>query len=176
MGARHGGGRAFNQPGVFTTLQGFEWTSVPGGNNLHRTVIFRDSADRVNRVIPFSAFDSQDPADLWKFMGGYERLTGGEVLAIPHNGNISNGLMYTAETYDKKPMDRAYAEARISHEPLMEVTQVKGNGETHPFLSPTDEFANYEQWDFGNVGDPPVPKREEHAPVRVRSAPRSNWD
>ena len=150
----------FNQPGVFTALQGYEWTSAPGGNNLHRTVIFRDGAERVNRIIPFSAFDSEDPADLWKFMGGYERLTGGEVLAIPHNGNISNGHMYTVETYDKKPMDRAYAEERIRREPLMEVTQVKGNGETHPFLSPTDEFANYELWDFGNAANPPVPKEK----------------
>ena len=154
---------------MFTTLHGFEWTSVPGGNNLHRTVIFRDNADRVNQIIPFSAFDSQDPADLWKFMDGYERLTGGQVLAIPHNGNLSNGLMYTVETYDKKPMDAAYAEERISHEPLMEVTQVKGDGETHPFLSPNDEFADYRTlWDFGNLGNPRDAEGEEHAPVRVR--------
>ena len=72
-------------------------------------------------------------------MDRIEKLTGGQVLAIPHNGNLSNGLMYTAETYDHKPMDAAYAEARISHEPVMEVTQVKGDGETHPFLSPNDE-------------------------------------
>ena len=100
----------FNQPGVFTTLHGFEWTSAPEGNNLHRTVIFRDNVDRVKQIVPFSAFDSQDPADLWKFMDRYEKLTGGKVLAIPHNGNLSNGLMYTAETYDHHPMDRAYAE------------------------------------------------------------------
>ena len=133
---------------------------MPGGNNLHRTVIFRDNVDRVKQIVPFSAFDSQDPADLWKYMDGYEKQTGGQVLAIPHNGNLSNGLMFTAETFDQKPMDRAYAEARIGHEPLMEVTQVKGDSETHPFLSPNDEFANFERWDFGNLGDPVTPKEK----------------
>ncbi len=143
----------FNKPGVFTTLHGFEWTSAPGGNNLHRTVIFRDNADRVNQVVPFSTFDSQDPADLWKYMDGYAHKTGGQVLAIPHNGNLSNGAMYSAETFDGKPMDRAYAEARASHEPLFEATQIKGDSETQPFLSPNDEFANFERWDldFGKM-------------------------
>ena len=149
----------YNQPGVFTTLHGFEWTSVPEGNNLHRTLIFRDNVDRVKQIVPFSAFDSQDPADLWKYMDRYEKLTGGQVLAIPHNPNLSNGLMFTAETFDHHPMDRAYAESRIAHEPLMEVTQVKGDSETHPFLSPNDEFANFERfWDFGNLGSPTTPK------------------
>ena len=138
----------FNQPGVFTTLQGFEWTSAPGGHNLHRTVIFRDNADRVNQVLPFSAFDSPDPAELWKYMDRYAARTGGQVLAIPHNGNLSIGSMYTVETFGGKPMDRAYAQARIDHEPLMEITQIKGDSETSPFLSPNDEFADFERWDF----------------------------
>ena len=145
----------WNQPGVFTTLHGFEWTSAPGGKNLHRTVIFRDNLDRVSQVVPYSLFDSQDPADLWKYMDAYATKTGGSVLAIPHNPNLSAGIMFTAETFEGKPMDRAYAEARISHEPLMEVTQVKGDSETHPFLSPTDEFADFERWwavDFGAHG------------------------
>jgi hypothetical protein len=143
----------WNQPGVFTALHGFEWTSAPGGKNLHRTVIFRDNADRVKQVAPFSAFDSPDPAELWKYMDGYVSKTGGQVLAIPHNGNLSAGIMFTAETFDGKPIDRAYAEARLSHEPLMEVTQIKGDGETHPFLSRTDEFADFERWDvdFGKM-------------------------
>ena len=138
----------WNQPGVFTTLHGFEWTSAPGGNNLHRTVIFRDGADRVNQVVPFSTFDSQDPAKLWNYMDAYSEKTGGQVLAIPHNGNLSNGLMYTAETYDGKPIDKAYADSRGRHEPLLEATQIKGDGETTPYLSPNDEFANFERWDF----------------------------
>ena len=136
----------WNEPGVFTTLHGFEWTCAPGGNNLHRTVVFRDGADRVNQVVPYSTFDSQDPADLWKYMDAYAKKTGGQVLAIPHNGNLSNGQMYSAETFDGKPMDRAYAEARASHEPLLEATQIKGDSETPPYLSPNDEFANFERW------------------------------
>ncbi len=137
----------YNEPGVFTALHGFEWTSAPGGNNLHRTVVFRDNADRASQVVPFSTFDSQDPADLWKYMDAYATKTGGKALAIPHNGNLSNGLMYSAETFDGKPMDLAYAETRASHEPLLEATQIKGDGETQPYLSPNDEFANFERWD-----------------------------
>jgi hypothetical protein len=141
----------WNQPGVFTTLHGFEWTSAPGGNNLHRTVVFRDGADRVNQVVPYSTFDSQDPAALWKYMDDYAKKTGGQVLAIPHNSNMSNGQMYNAETFDGKPMDRAYAETRANHEPLFEATQIKGDSETHPYLSPNDEFANFEKWWDVNV-------------------------
>jgi hypothetical protein len=159
----------WNQPGVFTTLHGFEWTSAPGGNNLHRTVVFRDGAERVNQVVPFSTFDSQDPADLWKYMDAYAAKTGGRVLAIPHNGNLSNGMMYSAETFDGKPMDRAYAEARAIHEPLFEATQIKGDGETNPHLSPTDEFADFERWDvdFGKT----APSQKSAQPANyVRSA------
>ncbi len=143
----------WNEPGVFTALHGFEWTSAPGANNLHRTVIFRDNADRVNQILPFSTFDSPDPLELWKFMDGYEKKTGGQVLAIPHNGNLSNGAMYSASTFDGKPMDLAYAEMRAAHEPLFEATQIKGDGETTPYLSPTNEFANFERWDvsFGSM-------------------------
>jgi hypothetical protein len=109
----------------------------------------------VNQVVPFSAFDSSDPAELWKYMDAYATKTGGQVLAIPHNGNLSNGMMYSAETFDGKPMDRAYAEARASHEPLLEATQIKGDSETQPLLSTTDEFATFERWDF-NFGGTPV--------------------
>jgi hypothetical protein len=100
----------------------------------------------VKQVLPFSAFDSPDPAELWKYMDRYAEKMGGRVLAIPHNGNLSMGAMYSSETFDGKPIDRAYAEERISHEPLMEVTQIKGDSETHPYLSPTDEFADFERW------------------------------
>ena len=113
----------WNEPGVFTTLFGFEWTSALGGKNLHRTVIFRDNLDRVSKTVPYSLFDSEDPADLWKYMDAYATKTGGSVLAIPHNPNLSAGLMFTAETFEGQPMDRAYAELRIRHEPLMEVTR-----------------------------------------------------
>lgn len=113
-------------------------------------MIFRDGADRVNQVLPFSAFDSSDPAELWKYMDVYAKKTGGQVLTIPHNGNLSNGQMCSAETFGGKPGNRAFAEARASHEPLFEATQIKGDSETHPCLSSNDEFASFEGWDINS--------------------------
>ena len=150
----------FNQPGTFTALNGYEWTSAPGGNNLHRVVIFRDGPNRVKQILPFSAFDSIHPEDLWDALAAYESTTGGQVLAIPHNGNISNGVMFAESMSNGKPINRAYAEVRSRWEPLLEVTQMKGDGEAHPFLSTEDEFADYETWDFGNAGSPITPKQD----------------
>lgn len=141
----------YYQPGVFTTLHGFEWTSMPNGNNMHRVVIFRDGADRVGQVLPFSQYDSHDVEDLWKFLDGYENKTGGQVLAIAHNGNLSNGMMFDTRTYTGKALTRAYAETRMRFEPLYEVTQQKGDGEAHPLLSPDDAFADFETIDAGNI-------------------------
>lgn len=141
----------YNEPGKFTAFQGYEWTSHPGGNNLHRVVIFRDAGDKVKQVFPFSAFDSENPEELWKWMQSYEEKTGGTILAIPHNGNLSSGTMFDVETFNGKPLTKAYANTRMRWEPLAEVTQIKGDGETHPFLSPNDEFADYETWDKGNL-------------------------
>jgi hypothetical protein len=144
----------FNEPGVFSVVNGYEYTSTPDGNNLHRVVVFRDGPDRVKQVLPFGAFNSTDPEDLWAFMANYEKATGGSVLAIPHNGNLSNGVMFT-ETVNGQPVTRDYAERRARWEPLAEVTQMKGDGEAHPFLSPNDEFANFENWDAGNANGIP---------------------
>ena len=146
-------GDKYNEPGRFTAFLGYEWTSGPdGGNNLHRVVVYRDDGKRALQSLPFSLYDSQDPEDLWKWMEGYEKKTGGKVLAIPHNGNLSNGLMFAAETLTtKKPLDRDYAERRARWEPLVEVTQAKGTGETHPFLSRNDEFANFDLLDKSNL-------------------------
>ena len=141
----------YNEPGRFTAMIGFEWTSTPEGDNLHRVVVMRDGADKAGQVMPFSLFDSQDPEDLWKYLANYEEKTGGQAIAIPHNGNLSNGLMFSDKKYSGSPIDLAYAEARIRWEPLMEVSQIKGDGETHPFLSTEDEFANYESWDTANI-------------------------
>ncbi len=144
----------YNEPGTFTAFNGYEWSSTAGGNNLHRVVVFADGSDRVKQVLPFSAFDSPDPEGLWAFMAGYEEKTGGRVLAIPHNPNLSNGVMF-AETVNGQPMTRDYAERRARWEPLMEITQMKGDSEAHPMLSPEDEFANFETWDASNInGDP----------------------
>ncbi len=140
----------FNEPGTFTAFNGYEYSSIAGGANLHRVVIFRDGPDRVKQVIPFGAFDSPDPEDLWAYMAGYEEKTGGRILAIPHNPNLSNGVMF-AEVVNGKAMTRDYAERRARWEPLMEVTQAKGDSEAHPFLSPEDEFADFETWDQGDT-------------------------
>ncbi len=141
----------YNEPGRFTALIGFEWSSIPKGGNLHRVVIFRDGADRANQVLPFTFYENPDPEYLWKYMAGYEEKTSGQILAIAHNGNWSNGLMFKLETLDGRPFDRAYAEARMRWEPIYEVTQMKGDGETHPFLSSKDEFADFEPWDKADV-------------------------
>jgi hypothetical protein len=142
---------SMNDPGLFTAFIGFEWTCQPGGNNMHRVVIFKDGAQRATNVVPFTLFDSEDPEDLWRYMAGYEAKTGGNILAIPHNGNLSNGAMFAVETFSGKKLSRSYAETRMKWEPLYEVTQIKGDGETHPFLSPNDEFADYGTWDKGNL-------------------------
>jgi hypothetical protein len=102
-----------NDPGNFTALIGYEWTSVPGGNNLHRNVIYRDGKDIARKILPFSAYDSEDAEDLWEWMADYEAKTGGKVLAIPHNGNLSNGLMFDDVTFTtKQPLTRDYAVRR----------------------------------------------------------------
>ena len=141
----------YNEPGKFTALIGFEWTSSAGGGNLHRNVVFRDGPQRTREVVPFSIYDSDDPEDLWDYMAGYEDKTGGRVLSIPHNGNLSNGIMFQTETLDGKRFDREYAERRMYFEPVYEVTQMKGDGEAHPLLSPDDEFADFETLDKGNL-------------------------
>jgi hypothetical protein len=145
----------YNEPGRFTALIGYEWTSNTGGNNLHRNVIFRDNGDKANLVEPFvtmAPVGSDNPRDLWKWMAAYESRTGGRVLAIPHNGNLSNGRMFPlVDSFSGKPLDHEYATERARWERLAEVTQTKGTGEAHPFLSPTDEFAGFELWDKANL-------------------------
>lgn len=141
----------YNDPGKFTAFIGYEWTSLIKGNNLHRVVVYRDNGDKAIHQLPFTNEDSSDPERLWDNLEGYEKNTGGQVLAIPHNGNLSNGMMFAETTVDGRSYDKAYVERRALWEPLVEVTQIKGDGETHPFLSPNDEFADYENWDKGNL-------------------------
>lgn len=151
----------YNEPGRFTAFIGYEWTSNTGGNNLHRNVIFRDGGDKAAEVVPYTTMaplGSDNPRDLWAWMQAYEDKTGGNVLAIAHNGNLSNGRMFPLiESFTGQPLDKEYVETRARREPLYEATQTKGDGETHPLLSPNDEFANFERWDFGNL-DASVPK------------------
>lgn len=141
----------YNKPGQFTALIGYEWTYFPKGDNLHRVVIYRDGAEKAAAMPPFSSLDGIKPEQLWAFMAEYENTTGGEILAIPHNGNVSNGRMFTLKDSDGNAFDKAYTQSRQRWEPLVEVTQIKGDGETHPFLSPDDEFADFENWDKGNL-------------------------
>lgn len=147
----------YNDPGNFTALIGFEWTSMPQANNLHRVVVYADNADKAGQMQPVSSNDGDNPEDLWSFMENYEQKTGGRMLAIPHNGNLSNGLMFQNVDSNGKAINSSYAARRMRWEPLVEVTQIKGDGETHPFLSPDDEFADFETWDGGNfaaIGEP----------------------
>lgn len=149
----------YNEPGVFSALIGFEWTSMINGDNLHRVVVYGDGSEKAKRMLPFSALDSPDPEDLWHFMEDYENLTGGQVIAIPHNGNVSNGKMFSDKRINGSDFDASYSAKRQRWEPLYEVTQVKGDAEAHPYLSPTDEYADFETWDQGNLRMEPKDKK-----------------
>jgi hypothetical protein len=145
----------YNEPGRFTAFIGFEWTSVPKGFNLHRNVILRDDSSRAGQVVPMTTMaplGSTDPLDLYKWLDDYEEKTGGRALAIAHNGNLSNGWMFPVDkTYAGGRVNKEYVTLRAKWEPLYEVTQIKGDGETHSVLSPDDEFADYGTWDVGNL-------------------------
>lgn len=165
---------AFNEPGRFTALIGYEWTSVIKGNNMHRVVIMRDNADRATQFAPFTMTPptgSPDPRDLWKYMDQYEKVTGGKMLAIPHNGNLSNGIMFPLEAqWNDRKLDQEYLTQRARFEPLYEVTQMKGDGEAHPFLSPDDEFADFETWDKSNLANTELKKNKMFAGEYAREA------
>ena len=166
-----------NDPGRFSAFIGYEWTSNAGGNNLHRNVIWRDNGVKAGLVEPFTTLPplgSPNPRDLWKWMAMVEEKTGAEILALAHNGNLSNGRMFPIiESFNGRRIDREYAENRVRWEPLYEATQIKGDGETHPFLSPNDEFANFERWDKGNLDLTEVKKPEMLEFEYTRSALRN---
>jgi len=141
----------YNDPGKFTAFIAYEWSSAPGGDNLHRVVIYRDDSDKASQTLPLTMSETKNPEDLWKSLQAYEDKTGGKVLAIAHNGNWSSGRMFEMTKFNGSSMDKSYAETRMRWEPVYETTQIKGDGEAHPFLSPDDEFADYETWDVGNL-------------------------
>ena len=155
----------YNDPGQFTAFIGYEWTSLVTGNNMHRVVIYRDDADKASQMVPYTTYPpygSPNPRDLWKWLESYEEKTGGDVLALAHNGNLANGIMFPVRAqYDGKRLDKEYVEQRIKWEPMYEATQIKGDGEAHPYLSPDDEFADYETWDIGNLDTNPTPKTDD---------------
>jgi hypothetical protein len=149
----------YNDPGRFSTFIAFEWTvNADGGDNLHRSVIFRDGKDRTSQILPLTTFETQDSKKLWEWLAAYEEKTGGRVLAIPHNGNMSNGRMFEEKQFDGSPMTKEWAEQRAKYERLFEVTRIKGQSESHPTLSPNDEFASWDLWDRGNLILKPKPK------------------
>ena len=135
----------YYRPGEFTTFPAFEWSANPNMRNLHRVVLFENSKNLPDLVL--SSADSTDPETLWAWMGE-QRENGATLLAIPHNGNASDGLMFSMQTVDGKPLSEAYIRTRAENEPLYEITQIKGTSETNPALSPNDEFAGFEQWDY----------------------------
>ena len=145
----------FNEPGRFTAFIGYEWTSLVKGGNMHRNVIFRDGADRARQVVPYTTIPpvgSPDPLDLYNYLEDYEAKTNGAAMAFAHNGNLSNGIMFPIDAqYSGRKLDKKYVEQRAKWERLYEITQIKGDGEAHPFLSPDDEFADYGTWDVGNL-------------------------
>lgn len=142
----------FYDPGTFTPIAGYEWTLMPGGNNLHRVVMFRDGFEKTSKVLPYPGIDGQVNG-LFDYMDNYEEATGGRVLAIPHNSNLSNGMMFELTAPDDGPMTAEFARKRAMREPVVEATQIKGDSESHPFLSPNDEFASFGDtgWDLGNL-------------------------
>ena len=152
----------YNEPGKFTTFIAYEWTvNAGGGDNLHRNIIYRDGGDRARQMVPLTTFETQDPEKLWEWMDRYETTTGGRLLAIPHNGNMSNGRMFEEQRFDGSPMTAEWARQREKYERLYEVTQIKGQSESHPDLSPNDEFAAWDLWDRGNLILNPKPNGKE---------------
>jgi len=135
-----------NEPGKFTTFPGYEWTSAPDDRNLHRVVVFKNAT--AIPELPFSTIDSNKPEELWAWMDK-QRANGATLFAIPHNGNASDGIMFPEnKSFGGSEMNTAYSDARMRNEPLYEMTQIKGNSETHPDLSPNDEFSAFEIWDY----------------------------
>ncbi|MDV7144310.1 DUF3604 domain-containing protein [Tropicimonas sp. TH_r6] len=159
----------YNEPGVFSAIIGWEYTTE-GANNLHRNVLFRGDASAANQVVPFSQYDSKNPEDLWAFLQDFEDRTGEEVLAIAHNGNLSNGRMFSFNAYDGSDLTVEIADARARFEPLYEATQIKGDGEAHPFLSPDDAYADFDTWDAANLNGTEVKEPEMLAGEYAREA------
>jgi hypothetical protein len=154
---------AYYRPGSFTTFPAFEWTSNPSKRNLHRVVVFRDSKHLPDLVL--SALDTEKPEDLWAWMQ-VQRKNGSTLLAIPHNANASDGLMFSLTDSSGKPLSDAYNAERARNEPLYEISQIKGTSETAPALSPNDEFAGFELWDYTLSADAERPTKREGSYVR----------
>ena len=149
-------------PGTFTTLIGWEWTSTPGGRNIHRSVISNAAGADARRFIPFSNYDSLRPEDLWNFFSDTADRVGIDFVSIPHNSNLSGGLMFDTVDSDGRPIDAQYARTRMRWEPAVEIAQSKGTAEILPQLAPTDEFAGFEVWQRLLVNNPQPASRNDY--------------
>jgi hypothetical protein len=136
-----------NEPGKFTAFMGWEWSSTPQGANLHRVIVMKEGKEKGEQFIPYTSLESDRPEDLWNWLENTSAKTGANFIAIPHNSNISKGQMFPLQDSFGKSISKEYAKTRMKWEPLVEMTQIKGDSETHPNLSPTDEFADYETYD-----------------------------
>ncbi len=136
-----------NDPGAFTTFLGWEWSSTPEGKNLHRVIFMKEGKKEGEQFLPFTSFDTPKPEGLWKWLDETSARTGASFIAIPHNSNISGGLMFPLKDSEGEPITAEYARSRMKWEPVVEMTQIKGDSETHPTLSPTDEFADFETYE-----------------------------
>lgn len=157
----------FNEPGKFTALIGWEWSSMPGGGNLHRVIFTPDGAAKAKQFLPFSQLESESPEKLWAWLDATNKRTGTDFVAIPHNSNLSWGKMFQVEDSEGNPITADYAERRMRWERVVETTQIKGDSETHPALSPTDEFSDYERYSFVMVPTGPIAKPVEADYVRA---------
>lgn len=156
----------YNDPGNFTTFAGYEYSSAAWGM-LHRNVLFAGGPEQTRQTLPFSHFDSDNPEDLWAYLEKYQDTVGSAVMSIPHNSNLSRGQMFSPLTFKNKPISTAYARTRSALEPLLEVTQIKGDSETHPYISPDDEFADYESFGKAPAGTQATTKAAGKKPVRA---------
>ncbi len=143
-----GAAERHNEPGVFTSLLGWEWSSIPTGANLHRIVVTPEGGDKASQYLPFGSDQSQYPEDLWQWLADTAERTDSRFIAIPHNSNISKGYMFAETTVRGQPITADYARTRMQWEPISEVTQIKGDSETHAQFSPDDEFADFETYDY----------------------------
>jgi hypothetical protein len=143
-----GAAERHNEPGVFTSLLGWEWSSLPTGANLHRIVVTPDGGDKASQYIPFGSDQSQYPEDLWQWFADTGKRTNSRFISIPHNSNISKGYMFAETTVKGQPITADYARTRMKWEPITEITQIKGDSETHAKFSPDDEFADFETYDY----------------------------
>jgi len=146
-----------NQPGEFSAFIGWEWTALPGGANLHRVVFTPAGSDIASQFLPLSGTETPRPEDLWEWLASIEERTGAPFIAIPHNSNVSMGRMFPLEDSFRNPLSERYARRRMQFERVVEVTQIKGDSEAHPALSPNDEFADFETYNAVLYPNGPTP-------------------